>query len=71
MLVLIAGAFVDGLAGIVSHILATGIKQLKQTNQVADFKTLKELFESTAKNTRDIISSDYGAFYKSTNTDAG
>jgi hypothetical protein len=47
MLVLITGAFVDRLAGIVSHILATRIKQLEQTNQVADFKILKELFESS------------------------
>ena len=47
MLVLITGPFDDRLAGIVSHILATRIKQLEQTNQVADFKILKELFESS------------------------
>ena len=50
MLVLLVGAFVEGLAGIVSHIPATGPKQLLSSDPAADFKTLQTLFETADLN---------------------
>ncbi len=50
MLVLLVGAFVEGLAGIVSHIPATGPKQLLSSDPAGDFKTLQTLFETADLN---------------------
>jgi hypothetical protein len=46
MLVLVVGAFIEGLTGIVSHIPATGITHLQSTTLEADFNKLKTIFEA-------------------------
>ena len=45
MLVLVVGAFIEGLAGIVAHIPATGTSNIQSSNLKADFDILKTMFE--------------------------
>lgn len=45
MLVLVVGAFIEGLAGIVAHIPATGVVNIQSSTLKADFDELKTMFE--------------------------